>query len=180
MLYYKISENKLLKIICFILFIFSSINLFGKTQIEKAEFLRQKNNDLIEENLRIIDSTIATAYRLDDKSVLSEAYIEKGNYFLGQRNYNNALKNFTTSKQISTEIKDDFTYYSSIVGIAKTKENLNETNEAIKLYEESLVFFEKHKEESKSFSAYLSILGKLSYLNSKINQLKKSDYYNKI
>ena len=72
MLYYKISENKLLKIICFILFIFSSINLFGKTQIEKAEFLRQKNNDLIEENLRIIDSTIATAYRLNDKSVLSE------------------------------------------------------------------------------------------------------------
>ena len=180
MLYYKISENKLLKIIFFILFIFSSINLFGKTQIEKAEFLRQKNNDLIEENLRIIDSTIATAYRLNDKSVLSEAYIEKGNYFLGQRNYNNALKNFTTSKQISSEIKDDFTYYLSIVGIAKTKENLNETNEAIKLYEESLVFFEKHKEESKSFSAYLSILGKLSYLNSKINQLNKSDYYNKI
>ena len=100
MLRFIISGNRLLKFIIVILFIFSSVNMFGKTQKDKAEFLRQKNNDLVEENLRIIDSTISTAYRLNDKVVLSEAYIEKGNYFLEQRNYNNALKNFTISKQL--------------------------------------------------------------------------------
>lgn len=178
MLRFIISENSFLKFITVILFIFSSINMFGKTQNDKAEFLRQKNNDLVEENLRIIDSTISTAYRLNDKVVLSEAYIEKGNYFLEQRNYNNALKNFTISKQLSTEIKDDFTFYSSLVGIAKTKESLHETNESITLYETSLPYFEKHKEQPKSFSIYLSILGKLSYLYSKTNHLNKSDYYN--
>ena len=180
MLRFIISGNRFLKFITVILFIFSSINMFGKTQNDKAEFLRQKNNDLVEENLRIIDSTISTAYRLKDKVVLSEAYIEKGNYFLEQRNYNNALKNFTISKQLSTEIKDDFTFYSSLVGIAKTKENLHEIKESIALYETSLPYFEKHKQQPKSFSIYLSILGKLSYLYSKTNHLNKSDYYNKI
>ena len=177
---FMISENKFFNFSLIILFIFSSVNMFGKTQNDKAEFLDQKNNDLVEENLRIIDSTIATAYQLNDKAVLSEAYIEKGNYFLDQRNYNNAVKNFTISKQLSTEIKDDFTYYLSLVGIAKTKENLHETKESIKLYEESLLYFEKHKHQPKSFSIYLSILGKLSYLYSKTNHLKKSDFYNKI
>ncbi|MEG1198824.1 MAG: hypothetical protein RSD53_05505, partial [Algoriella sp.] len=177
---FMISENKFFNFSLIILFIFSSVNMFGKTQNDKAEFLRQKNNDLVEENLRIIDSTIATAYQLNDKAVLSEAYIEKGNYFLDQRNYNNAVKNFTISKQLSTEIKDDFTYYLSLVGIAKTKGNLHETKESIKLYEESLLYFEKHKHQPKSFSIYLSILGKLSYLYSKTNHLKKSDFYNKI
>lgn len=180
MLRFIISENSFLKFITVILFIFSSINTFGKTQNDKAEFLRQKNNDLVEENLRIIDSTISTAYRLNDKVVLSEAYIEKGNYFLEQRNYNNALKNFTISKQLSTEIKDDFTFYSSLVGIAKTKESLHEIKESIVLYETSLSYFEKHKQQPKSFSIYLSILGKLSYLYSKTNHLNKSDYYNKV
>ncbi|WP_413533272.1 helix-turn-helix domain-containing protein [Empedobacter brevis] len=154
--------------------------MFGKTENGKVEFLREKNNELVEENLRMIDSTISVAYRLDDKVVLGEAYIEKGNYFLEQRNYNSALKNFTISKQLSTEIKDDFTFYSSLVGIAKAKENLYEIKESIELYEASLLYFEKHKQQSKSFSIYLSILGKLSYLYSKTNRLNKSNYYNKI
>jgi len=180
MLHFIISENRFPKFIIVILFIFSSINMFGKMHNDKADFLSQKNNDLVEENLRMIDSTISIAYGLNDKVVLSEAYIEKGNYFLKQRNYNNALKNFTISKQLSTEIKNDFTFYSSQVGIAKTKESLYETKEAILLYEESLLYFEKHKQEAKSFSIYLSILGKLSYLYSKTNHLNKSDYYNKM
>ncbi|WP_205127998.1 hypothetical protein, partial [Escherichia coli] len=51
---------------------------------------------------------------------------------------------------------------------------------SIVLYETSLSYFEKHKQQPKSFSIYLSILGKLSYLYSKTNHLNKSDYYNKI
>jgi hypothetical protein len=72
--------------------------MFGKTQNDKAEFLRQKNNDLVEENLRIIDSTISTAYRLNDKVVLSEAYIEKGNYFLQIQNENGQNENLKLIK----------------------------------------------------------------------------------
>ncbi len=179
-LVFNISKNKKCKILFVIFLIISSIDLFGKTQTEKAEFLRQKNNELIEENLRTIDSTITAAYRLNDKSVLSEAYMEKGNYFLEQRNYNNALKNFTISNQISTEIKDDFFFYSSLFGIAKTKENLNQLKESIQLYEDCFTYFKKHKNQPKSFSIYLAVLGKLTYLYSKFNRLEKSEYYNKI
>lgn len=180
LLNFYISVNRSLNFFLVLLFIFSSMNLFGKSQNEKAEFLRQKNNDLVEENLRILDSTITTAYRLNNKTVLSEAYIEKGNYFLTQRNYSNALKNFTISSNISKEIKNDFTYYSALVRIAKAKENLNEINASIKLYEESLTYFEKSKSQPKAFSLYLTILGQLTYLYGKTNNITKSEYYNKI
>ena len=180
LLYFNISVNRFFKFIFIMVFMSNTVNLFGKSYDEKAELLRQKNNDLVEENLRILDSTISTAYQLNDKAVLSEAYIEKGNYFLEQRNYNNALKNFTISKQISQEVKDDFTLYSSLFGIAKAKENLNEISTSIQLYEESLTYFEKYKNQPKKFSIYLVILGKLTYLYSKTDHLDKSEYYNKI
>lgn len=175
---FKIQENCFLKYALLFLFFFVSILVEAKSQHEKVEFLKEKNNELIEENLRIIDSAIVMAYRLNDKSILSEAYLEKGNYFLEQRNYNNALKNFTISNQLSKKIKDEFNLYSSYIGIAQTKEKQNQLEESIALYEKSLTYFKLHKSDPKSFKKYLFSLGKLSYLNSRRNQIKKSEFYN--
>ena len=175
---FRIRENSFIKSILMILIFFVSILVEAKSQHEKAEFLKQKNNELIEENLRVLDSTIATAYRLGDESLLSEAYLEKGNYFLQQRNYNNALKNFMISNQLSTKLKDEFNLFSSFLGIAEAKESFNQINESIGLYNKSLTYFESHKSDPKAFKKYLFILGKLSYLNSKTNQIEKSKFYN--
>lgn len=177
-LYFKNSVNDFTKIIFILLFISLTTIVKGQNELKKIDSLLNNRSETYQENLRNIDSAIVLAYQLEDKKILTDAYISKAVYIYEQRNYNEALKNYKTANDLSLSVKDDYLYYTTLFGIATTKAQLNETKEAISIFERCLTYFNQNKEDSKHFKKYLNTLGQLSYLNIKANNLEKSVFYN--
>lgn len=164
----------------FIFIILLTVTIYGQQTEKKVEQLLDNRYDNYLLNITRIDSAINLVLKTNDNKLLANIYFQKAAYIYNNKDYSEALKYYIKSNEISKNVNDDYTYYSSLYGIAISKQQLGDYDESIILLKECLKFFSKNLNLLEYSKAYVSTLGRLSYIYTKNNELDKATYYSNL
>ncbi len=158
---FHISENVKINLLLIIILL-NSIVLKAQYSESKVSHLLNNSLNSYEDNIKNIDLAISIVNEEKDFYFLSNIYFQKAAYIYSKRKYNEALKFYILSNELSKKYKNEYIYYSSLYGIAVIQEQLNNNRKSISLLKECSSFFEKEKSNETYNLAYISTLGRLS------------------
>lgn len=119
------------------------------------------------------DSIIAMAILSNDNAVIGEAYLTKGIIYFNQKNHSKALDNYILADKYLIKTDDQYAIYKAKYALAQTKYYLGFYDEAIALFRQTLIYFEKEND--------LATLNTYHALGLCYNKIKKYDlcsFYN--
>lgn len=133
--------------------------------------------------IKYADSAIVTAYKTDDKELISTVYLLKGSlYYFYYKNYQSALVEYLKAYQYSKDSNDDYLKYKIIYQMGLVKSYLGYYDEGIQHFNECISYFEpflkKKLEPGAIYNAekgYLNSLHQIAVCYRNIKDYKKAD-----
>jgi len=121
------------------------------------------------------DSAILVAKKINDNSILAEAYINKSTLLIAKNQHDVASNYLMLANRIAEKTNDDYLKYQTIYLIAQNYLYLGRLSDAKKEYEKCVNFYSANLNESKTFGKnyemmFIYSLISLIDTNSKLNQ----------
>lgn len=125
--------------------------------------------------IKYSDSAILVAKKINDNSILAEAYINKSTLLIAKNQHDVASNYLMLANRIAEKTNDDYLKYQTIYLIAQNYLYLGRLSDAKKEYEKCVNFYSANLNESKTFGKnyemmFLYSLISLIDTNSKLNQ----------
>lgn len=124
------------------------------------------------EAIKYADSIILTAQKAKENEFLAKGYLQKGRQQIYNLSYTNALKNLVQADNIFKEQKNAFQQLVVAHYIGLLKNSAEEEEEALKIFEKNILFFNKEENQKKYEDQYLKSLFALA---NGYNILKRTD-----
>ena len=158
--------------------------------IEKSK--KEKNNEALfyayryasitssyPSNLKYADSALITSKKSDVKKIVLDAYLNRGNIYMTEELYQNALNDILVANKLSKESGDIYIYNKTIYNIAQNKMYLGQYEDAKKELLVCLKFFKDNLQNSKSLGKnyemyYIYSLLSLIDSNTKLHQIDEN------
>lgn len=125
--------------------------------------------------IKYSDSAILVAKKINDNSILTEAYINKSSLHIAKNEHDIASNYLMLANRIAEKTNDNYLKYQTIYSIAQNYLYLGRLSEAKKEYEKCVNFFSVNLDKSKTYGKnyemmYMYSLISLIDINSKLNQ----------
>ena len=125
--------------------------------------------------IKYSDSAILVAKKINDNSILAEAYINKSTLLFAKKQHDVASNYLMLANKIAEKTNDDYLKYQTIYFIAQNYLYLGRLSDAKKEYEKCVNFYSANLNESKTFGKnyemmFIYSLISLIDTNSKLNQ----------
>lgn len=120
-------------------------------------------------SLAYADSMVAAAHHSRDSLLISDAYLSKGIFYYGQKNYASALDHYLKAKLYITTSDDLYLRYKIHYNIAQIKYYLGNYEDALPLLQGCIAYFRKENPR-----AYLNSLHSLALCYNRMGDIGKS------
>ncbi|MPL56079.1 hypothetical protein SDC9_01561 [bioreactor metagenome] len=125
--------------------------------------------------IKYSDSAILVAKKINDNSILTEAYINKSTLLISKNQHNIAYKYLIRAYRIAEKTNDNYLKYQTIYSIAQNYLYLGRLSDAKKEYEKCVNFFSINLNKSQTYGKnyemmFMYSLISLIDINSKLNQ----------
>src|SRR5690606_38619906 len=120
-------------------------------------------------SLMYADSMVNAAHYFRDSLLISAAYLSKGIFYYGQKNYSPALEHYLKAKHYLTTRDDPYLRYKIHYNIAQIKYYLGNYEEALPLLQGCIAYFRKENPR-----AYLNSLHSLALCYNRMGDIGKS------
>lgn len=141
-----------------------------KELIGRAFYLLAFKNSELDKKLQYIDSTLFYTEQVKGDSIFPmKAYVYKGSFLFNKNDYTSALNNYISAESLA-KLKGNVKYqYHVKFNIANLKRRIGKYEEAIKLFNECLVYEESKKKMN--IGRYINILFQLSSIYCQTKQV---------
>lgn len=129
--------------------------------------------------INYLDSLILISELLDDKSLLTRAYYQRGGILFKRRNFKEALDNYLQAKELSEYIEDDKFNYLIKYSIGVLKKRLSNFDEAKEIFLDCNDYLETKDYHGAYKFFYLSNLQVLSDCYRNLGKIDSSSLLNK-
>ena len=125
--------------------------------------------------IKYSDSAILVAKKINDNSILAEAYINKSTLLFAKKQHDVASNYLMLANKIAEKTNDDYLKYQTIYFIAQNYLYLGQLSDAKKEYEKCVNFFSVNLDKSQTYGKnyemmFIYSLISLIDTNSKLNQ----------
>lgn len=126
------------------------------------------------------DSAILVAKKINDNSILAEAYINKSTLLIAKNQHDVASNYLMLANRIAEKTNDNYLKYQTIYSIAQNYLYLGRLSDAKKEYEKCVNFFSVNLDKSQTYGKnyemmFMYSLISLIDINSKLNQFSDNE-----
>ncbi|AZI69343.1 helix-turn-helix domain-containing protein [Cloacibacterium normanense] len=126
------------------------------------------------------DSAILVAKKINDNSILAEAYINKSTLLIAKNQHDVASNYLMLANRIAEKTNDNYLKYQTIYSIAQNYLYLGRLSDAKKEYEKCVNFFSVNLDKSQTYGKnyemmFMYSLINLIDINSKLNQFSDNE-----
>jgi AraC-like DNA-binding protein len=132
-----------------------------------------------EKNLAVLDNAIYYAKLSKDDDLLGEAYLTKGRLYYMEKEMDSALNNYLTADKYLAKSSNQHLKYSNLLHLGSIKAYLNDSEEALDLFTQSLNYF-KTQSDYKSQKLSLLCLSGINTVYYRIDDFKNLFANNRI
>ena len=130
--------------------------------------------------IKYSDSAILVAKKINDNSILAEAYINKSTLLFAKKQHDVASNYLMLANKIAEKTNDDYLKYQTIYFIAQNYLYLGQLSDAKKEYEKCVNFFSVNLDKSQTYGKnyemmFMYSLISLIDINSKLNQFSDNE-----
>jgi len=129
--------------------------------------------------IKYSDSAILVAKKINDNSILTEAYINKSSLLIAKNEHDIASNYLMLANRIAEKTNDNYLKYQTIYSIAQNYLYLGRLSDAKKEYEKCVNFFSVNLDKSQTYGKNYEMMFMYSLIslidtNSKLNQFSEN------
>lgn len=167
--------REILFLVSFLVFNFASAK---ENYSDLNDLLKNSSSYSYSKNIQRFDQAIKK--NQSHQFQLAKIYMQKASYLYNKKNYHLALESYILTNKLAVNQKDELLNYYSLYGIALTKQQLEEYDEAKLLLEKCAHYFLNNLDVGDNQEGLVNAYSRLSSIHLLQHNLAESEKYNQL